>query len=60
MPLDSPGHRSPQLVQIIKTNFLPKEKLRGEDGEQYKGFCVWPDGVPCACLRSTFDLLVRQ
>lgn len=44
--LESRGRCSSPLVQIIKTNFLPKGKNRGGHGEQYKGLCVWPDGTP--------------
>lgn len=50
-------------MQIIKTNFLPKEKKKNWvwDRKQNKGFCVsGQTEFPVIRLGSTFDLLVRQ
>lgn len=58
--LESRGHCSSPLVQIIKTNFLPKGKS-GVGMENNTKACV--SGrmeLPETSLGSTFDLLVRQ
>lgn len=45
--LDSPCHCSLSLVQIIKTGFLPKEKLRGRGWKTIQILDAWLVGVFC-------------